>query len=90
MHINSVFTILWQLGIGPVGGYFINDDTATWSSYLGARNDLNAVKTYIYLKLRLMFDPPQNSFLVDSIQKQCTELEWRLNVEVDPSLEELT
>lgn len=82
MDVNSVFSILSQLGLGPPDGFFIQDNTQEWSSFLGERKDLEFVKTYIYQKVRLMFDPPQNSFLVDSIKKQCEEFEWRLNVQI--------
>src|SRR5574344_190481 len=82
MDINSVFTILTQLGIGPKGGFLITDNSTEWSEFIGDRKDLEVVKTYTYLKVRLMFDPPQNSFLVDSIKKQCDEFEWRSNVQI--------
>ena len=83
MNINSVFMILMQLGVGPAEGFSIEDKNATWSSFLAGRLDLNAVKTYGYLKVRLMFDPPQIGFLLESVNKQITELEWRLNVQAE-------
>lgn len=79
-HINSAFSALQQIGVGPVEGFMIEDKTAVWSDFLGAENTLNSVKTYMYLKVRLVFDPPQNSFLVTSMENQIKELEWRLNV----------
>lgn len=81
MHINSALMILTQLGVGPSTGFKIIGDTETWDSYLEDRNDLESVKSYIYLKVRLLFDPPQNSFLVESINKQIEEFEWRLQVQ---------
>ena len=84
MHINSVFMVLNQLGVGPVGGFKIYSNEETWTDFVGARLDLESVKSYIYLKVRLLFDPPQNSFLVESINKQIQEYEWRLNVQVEP------
>ena len=84
MHINSVFMVLNQLGVGPVGGFKISSNEETWTDFVGARLDLESVKSYIYLKVRLLFDPPQNSFLVESINKQIQEYEWRLNVQVEP------
>ena len=84
MHINSVFMVLTQLGLGPTAGFVITDASTEWNDYLSTRTDLESIKSYIYLRVRLFFDPPQNSFLVDSIKKQCEELEWRLNVQVDP------
>lgn len=79
MHINSVFSTLAQLGIGPVDGYQIEDDTATWDDFIGTDLILNAVKTYVYLRVRLLFDPPSTSYLIDSLDKQRLELEWRLS-----------
>jgi hypothetical protein len=80
MHINSVFSTLNQLGIGPVDGFSIEDATPTWDAFLGTDLRLNSVKQYVYLRVRLLFDPPGTSYLVDSFEKQVRELEWRLNV----------
>lgn len=80
MHINSVFSTLQQLGVGPAGGFRIEDDVPTWSSYLGEDPRYNAVQSYVYLRVRLLFDPPGTSYLIDSLKKQAEELEWRLNV----------
>lgn len=79
-HINSAFDTLEQLGIGPDGGYSIEDDTATWDEYLQGDKRLNSVRTYIFLKVRLLFDPPTTSFHLDALQKQIEQIEWRLNV----------
>jgi hypothetical protein len=76
IHINSAFTILYQLGVGPSEGFRIIDDTAEWSDFFGL--DIELVKTYIYLKVRLIFDPPQSSFLIEAYNKQIAEFEWRL------------
>lgn len=84
MHINSVFMVLHQLGVGPVGGFKISSNEEAWADFVGTRLDLESVKSYIYLKVRLLFDPPQNSFLVGSIEKQIEEQEWRLQVQVEP------
>lgn len=81
MHINTVFSILHQLGVGPDTGFFIEDDEATWAYFIGERANIHSVKTYVYLRVRLLFDPPATSFVIDSMQKQITELEWRLNVQ---------
>lgn len=78
MHINSVFTILSQLGIGPDGGYRIEDKDNEWNEYISEEDNLESVKTYIYLKVRLVFDPPANSFHTQTIKEEITELEWRL------------
>lgn len=78
-HINGVFTTLQQLGIGPSDGFMIVDNTDTWASFLGV-DKFNAVKSYMYLKVRLLFDPPSSGSVLTSFEKQITELEWRLNV----------
>jgi hypothetical protein len=80
-HINSVFMILNQLGIGPSEGFVIEDNMATWSDYLPDKDlvKLSAVKTFIHLKVRLLFDPPAGT-VAEHINKQLSELEWRLNV----------
>lgn len=78
IHINSVFMILRQLGVGPEAGYKITDANNTWSEFTDDDIFIESVKSYIYLKVRLMFDMPQNSSLVQAIQTQITELEWRL------------
>ena len=88
MHINSCFTILNQLGVGPKQ-LFIADQSSSWSDFLvGDSDKLELVKTYIYLKVKLLFDPPSSSFVQESMLKQAQEYEWRLNVFVDPHLEE--
>ena len=84
MHINSVFMVLHQLGVGPVGGFKISSNEEAWADFVGTRLDLESIKSYIYLKVRLLFDPPQNSFLVGAIEKQIEENEWRLQVQVEP------
>lgn len=83
MGINSAFMSLNQLGVGPDTCFSISGSTKTWGDFFGERIDLDGVKMYIYLKVRLSFDPPQNSFLVESINKEISELEWRLNVQAD-------
>jgi hypothetical protein len=82
IHINSAFMSLNQLGVGPEIVYSIEDKTPTWVDFLTDSVMYSAVKTYIYLKVRLAFDPPGTSFLLEAIQRQITELEWRLNVQV--------
>lgn len=84
MHINSVFSILTQLGVGPSEGFSIEDDSAIWSDFLEDNTNLELVKTYVYMKVRLMFDPPTGSAVMESMNKMISELEWRINVTVDP------
>lgn len=83
IHINSAFSTLSQLGVGPPDGFFIEDATEQWGMFLGDDQQINSVKTYVYLKVRLLFDPPTTSFAIDSFKKQADELEWRLNAKVD-------
>ena len=80
MHINSVFMILTQLGVGPSEGFSIEDDTSVWSDFIKDANKIEAVKSYIYLKVKLLFDPPLSSAVIDSTNRLINELEWRLNV----------
>ena len=84
MHINTVFAILSQLGVGPANGFSIEDDSAIWEDYLGNATNLELVKSYIYMKVRSMFDPPTSSILADAMNKNISELEWRINTMVDP------
>lgn len=83
MHINTVFLNLTQLGIGPAEGFFIEDDTAVWEDFIEDNTQLNAVKTYVYLKVKLLFDPPLSSSVIESMNRMISELEWRLNVAVE-------
>lgn len=85
MHINSVLFTLTQLGVGPTTGFSILNEEETWDDYLGLDlpPETEAIKLYIYLKVRLSFDPPSSSFVLESIQRQISELEFRINVQVD-------
>ena len=83
--INTSFATLNQLGVGPEGGYMIEDNTQTWNDYITTTN-LSMVKTYVHLKSRLLFDPPTGGVL-DAIKNQLSELEYRLYVECDPKTE---
>lgn len=79
-HINSTFSTLQQLGLGPENGFMIEDSTATWDEFVGDDPRINAVKTYMYLHVRAWFDPPVTSFHLTALKEQIQELEWRLNV----------
>lgn len=86
MSINSVFAILEQLGVGPDGGFSITDSSTTWNDYFRASEDIEqneAVKNYIALKVKLMFDPPMSSTVMQATTNLTSELEWRLNVACD-------
>ena len=78
MHINSVLTILTQMGIGPSTGYIITDKDDTWDEFIDNKIYLEAVKTYIHLKVKLVFDPPLSSAVTEAMNKMISELEWRL------------
>ena len=80
IHINSVFSTLAQLGIGPEAGFKIAGKSEEWTDFLDSTSNLEAVKSYVYLRVRLLFDPPTMSAVIDSMTRQISELEWRLNV----------
>lgn len=80
IHINSVFATLHQMGLGPDEGFMIEDETTEWGDFLLDDMRLNLVKTYIYLRVRVLFDPPTTGFTLTAIQEQIKEFEWRLNV----------
>ena len=90
IFINGTLATLTQLGIGPPEGFRITGETETWSDLLGDYKDLESVKTYIYMKVRLVFDPPSNSSVMNAFEEACKEFEWRLNVAVDPSRQPMT
>jgi hypothetical protein len=80
-HINSAFSTLTQLGVGPVAGFMIEDATADWSSFIPIDDiQYNSIKTYVYLRVRMLFDPPATSFVIAALNEQIRELEWRLNI----------
>lgn len=84
IHINTALSTLAQLGVGPRKGFRITGPNELWGDFLGEDIDLESVKTYIYCKVRMIFDPPSNSFVMKAMEDTCKELEWRLNVAVDP------
>lgn len=84
VHINNAFSILHDLGVGPKEGFSIEDASAIWTDYISDNPViLNKVKTYVYLKTRLHFDPPSNTALLESMKESIKELEWRLNVNAE-------
>lgn len=88
IHINSVFGILTQLGVGSENGFSVYDKSAVWSDFIADNTKLEMVKTYVSMRVKLLFDPPLNSSITASMEKTISELEWRLNVAVDPGEEE--
>ena len=83
MHINSVFLTLSQLGVGPDEGFFVEGKNDSWTDYIDEGVLLNSIKTYVYLKVKLLFDPPGSSYAIDAINNIIKELEWRINVQVE-------
>jgi len=84
--INSALSVVTQLGVGPVSGFRITDNTKTWTELLGTRTDLDIVVTNIYCRVRLGFDPPTNSFLVAALEHQKVETDWRIEAWHKPSM----
>lgn len=87
MHINTVLMILNQLGIGKEN-FQIEDKQATWDEFIDSEN-YGAVKTYIHLRVKLLFDPPLNSAIIEAIKQSIAELEWRLNINAENNDEEV-
>ena len=83
MHINSVFMILNQIGVGPSDGFSISDKTAIWSDFISDSNKFEAVKSYMHMKVKLMFDPPLQSSVIECMNRMINEMEWRLNVSAE-------
>jgi hypothetical protein len=81
MHINTAFSVLTDIGVGPGEGFAIYDNTTLWSSYSGDMVRLASVKSYVFAKVRLIFDPPATSFAIKAMEDQIKEMEWRLNVQ---------
>ena len=80
MHINSVFATLTQLGVGPEDGFSIDDESAKWEDFLPEEKMLHSVKSYMFMKVKLMFDPPLSSAVIECTKEQIKELEWRLQI----------
>lgn len=87
-HINTVMAVLNQLGVGPRDGFMVEDETAIWYDLIGGtpyEKRFLYVKSYVYLRVRLLFDPPTSSGAIDAMERQLKELEWRITVTLDPS-----
>lgn len=80
IFVNTVFSTLSQLGVGPVGGFIITDEYALWSDYTDNSEQLALVKTYVFMKTKMMFDPPVSSAVLSAMERQISELEWRLHI----------
>lgn len=83
MHINSIFMTLNQLGVGPENCYFIEDKLNTWTEFLEDPTGLQMVKSYMGIKVRMLFDPPANSVVMEMMKQQANEMEFRLMLAVE-------
>jgi len=84
MHINSVLSILTQIGVGPAEGFSIKDKSSVWEDFVPENSKLELIKSYTYMKVKLLFDPPLTSAVIESINRIISELEWRIQVAADP------
>lgn len=80
VHINTAFAVLNQLGVGPADGFMIEGEVESWDDYI-TDNNFSMVKTFVYLKVRLAFDPPTSTALIESMNNTLNELTWRLELE---------
>lgn len=87
IHINTVFGILRQIGCGPDDGFVITGSTEVWTDFIGESTKLEFVKSYVGLKVKSMFDPPNSGVVSESLNNAMKELEWRISVTVDPGKE---
>lgn len=83
MYINSVFVTLSQLGVSQADGFYISDDSATWDDFISDNRVVEIIKPYIYAKVRIIFDPPTSSIVMDAINRSVSEYEWRINTLVE-------
>ncbi len=83
MHINSVFSILTQIGVGPAEGFSIKDESSVWSDFVPEKSKWELIKSYMYMKIKFLFDPPLNSAVIESANRIISELEWRILVAAD-------
>lgn len=79
IHINTVFMTLHQMGVGPTEGFKITDKSDVWDDFVEEDDNMEAVKSYVYLKVKMIFDPPQGSAVAEAYKQSISELEWRLN-----------
>lgn len=85
IHINSVLSVLTQLGVGPSEGFSIEDENATWNDFIPEDKRLSSIRSYVYMKVKLLFDPPLSSSVMESMNRMVSEFEWRLNVAAEPT-----
>lgn len=85
IHINSVLSVLTQLGVGPSEGFSIEDENTTWNDFIPEDKRLSSIRSYVYMKVKLLFDPPLSSSVMESMNRMISEFEWRLNVAAEPT-----
>lgn len=85
MQINSAISVLTQLGVGPDEGFIVTGPDETWDQFLSARKDIEMAKNFVYMKVKMIFDPPANSFVLSNMKESCDEIGWRLSVATDKS-----
>ena len=85
IHINSVLSVLTQLGVGPSEGFSIEDENATWNDFIPEDKRLSSIRSYVYMKVKLLFDPPLSSSVMESMNRMISEFEWRINVAAEPT-----
>ena len=83
IHINSAFFDLTQMGVGPKNGFSIQDDLSKWSDFLEDVTKYESVKTYVFLKVRTVFDPPASATVLEAYNRRIAECEWRLNIQAE-------
>lgn len=83
IHINMALSVLTQLGVGPTGGFIVSDSDATWNQFLGSAKNIEMAKSFVFMKVKMAFDPPSSSFVMTGMEKACDELAWRLTVAMD-------
>lgn len=87
IHTNTILMRLRQLGVGPKSGFRITGVQETWASFVGGTDELEMAKSYVGLRVKLLFDPPSSSFVLESMENQKAEFEWLLNVEAEGAFE---
>ena len=90
VHINTALSILRQLGVGPKNGFKITGSNETWGDFLGDSDKLEMAKTFVYTRVKPIFDPPSNSFVLSALKEESAELAWRLNIAAEEDLETLS
>lgn len=86
IHCNTVFSGLTQMGLGPNTGFYIIDNTWTWDDLIEGEVNLHNIKSYVYLKVKLLFDPPANATIITSMNAQISEIEWRIRMELENAM----